>query len=85
MSTAVKAFLNSPVGPKTTHFWGPVANWGFVLAVRAQSSLGLPLCSIDNSVLIIIKMQQLFARRRLLKAFCVMRKMFSDDLCKSAA
>ncbi|XP_073037235.1 mitochondrial pyruvate carrier 1 isoform X1 [Primulina eburnea] len=27
-----KAFLNSPVGPKTTHFWGPVANWGFVLA-----------------------------------------------------
>uniref|UniRef100_A0A0E0ERM1 Mitochondrial pyruvate carrier n=6 Tax=Oryza TaxID=4527 RepID=A0A0E0ERM1_9ORYZ len=32
MSTAVKAFLNSPVGPKTTHFWGPVANWGFVLA-----------------------------------------------------
>jgi len=33
MSTALKAFLNSPVGPKTTHFWGPVANWGFVLAV----------------------------------------------------
>ncbi|OEL28092.1 Mitochondrial pyruvate carrier 1, partial [Dichanthelium oligosanthes] len=32
MSTALKAFLNSPVGPKTTHFWGPVANWGFVLA-----------------------------------------------------
>ncbi|CAA3028323.1 mitochondrial pyruvate carrier 1 isoform X1 [Olea europaea subsp. europaea] len=27
-----KAFLNSPVGPKTTHFWGPVANWGFVIA-----------------------------------------------------
>lgn len=28
-----RAFLNSPVGPKTTHFWGPVANWGFVAAV----------------------------------------------------
>ena len=28
----LKALLNSPVGPKTTHFWGPVANWGFVLA-----------------------------------------------------
>jgi len=26
-------FINSPTGPKTTHFWGPVANWGFVLAV----------------------------------------------------
>ncbi|GJM98938.1 hypothetical protein PR202_gb22772 [Eleusine coracana subsp. coracana] len=32
MSTALKAFINSPVGPKTTHFWGPVANWGFVIA-----------------------------------------------------
>ena len=28
-----RAFLNSPVGPKTTHFWGPVANFGFVAAV----------------------------------------------------
>lgn len=26
-------FLNHPTGPKTTHFWGPVANWGFVVAV----------------------------------------------------
>ena len=23
-------FFNSPVGPKTVHFWGPVANWGMV-------------------------------------------------------
>ncbi|KAH6556973.1 hypothetical protein KP509_1Z144800 [Ceratopteris richardii] len=29
---AWRQFLNSPVGPKTTHFWGPVANWGFVVA-----------------------------------------------------
>ncbi|GAB2289405.1 pyruvate transporter mpc1 [Dionaea muscipula] len=32
MASAFRAFLNSPVGPKTTHFWGPVANWGFVVA-----------------------------------------------------
>jgi hypothetical protein len=25
------AFWNSPMGPKTTHFWGPVFNWGFVM------------------------------------------------------
>ena len=25
-------FLIGPTGPKTIHFWGPVANWGFVLA-----------------------------------------------------
>ncbi|XP_068654674.1 mitochondrial pyruvate carrier 1-like isoform X1 [Aristolochia californica] len=29
---AFRAFWNSPVGPKTTHFWGPVANWGIALA-----------------------------------------------------
>ena len=26
------AFINSPVGPRTVHFWGPTANWGFVIA-----------------------------------------------------
>ena len=26
-----KAFLNSPVGLKTVHFWGPAFNWFFVL------------------------------------------------------
>ena len=25
-------WLASPTGPRTTHFWGPVANWGLVLA-----------------------------------------------------
>ena len=37
MASAVRAFVNSPTGPRTTHFWGPVANWGFVLAVRAMT------------------------------------------------
>lgn len=32
MSDKIMALINSPIGPKTTHFWGPVANWGFVLA-----------------------------------------------------
>eukprot|EP00271_Cylindrocystis_brebissonii_P013056 TRINITY_DN32611_c0_g1_i1.p1 TRINITY_DN32611_c0_g1~~TRINITY_DN32611_c0_g1_i1.p1 ORF type:complete len:120 (-),score=11.57 TRINITY_DN32611_c0_g1_i1:414-773(-) len=30
--SALMKFWNSPVGPKTSHFWGPMANWGFVLA-----------------------------------------------------
>lgn len=30
------AFWSSPTGPQTTHFWGPVANWGFVIAVRVR-------------------------------------------------
>ena len=29
---ALKLFVNSPVGPKTVHFWGPAANWGLVAA-----------------------------------------------------
>ncbi|CAI5478962.1 unnamed protein product [Closterium sp. Yama58-4] len=24
--------FDCPVGPKTSHFWGPLANWGFVIA-----------------------------------------------------
>ena len=27
----IKKFINSPVGPRTTHFWGPIGNWGFVI------------------------------------------------------
>ena len=30
--SAFQAWVNSPAGPRTTHFWGPVANWGLVLA-----------------------------------------------------
>uniref|UniRef100_A0A3Q7IGD2 Mitochondrial pyruvate carrier n=1 Tax=Solanum lycopersicum TaxID=4081 RepID=A0A3Q7IGD2_SOLLC len=32
MMKSVRAYLNSPMGPKTTHFWGPMANWGFVIS-----------------------------------------------------
>ncbi|KAG9447208.1 hypothetical protein H6P81_013336 [Aristolochia fimbriata] len=32
LMASFRAFLNSPVGPKTTHFWGPVSNMGFILA-----------------------------------------------------
>ena len=30
-SNPITAFLRSPVGPFTTHFWGPVFNYGFVI------------------------------------------------------
>lgn len=36
LASRLTAFINSPTGPKTTHFWGPVANWGFVLAGLAD-------------------------------------------------
>ncbi|KAJ4729421.1 Mitochondrial pyruvate carrier [Melia azedarach] len=28
----LKTFWNSPIGPKTTHFWGPVFNWSLPIA-----------------------------------------------------
>jgi len=31
-TSVLMRFINSPTGPRTTHFWGPVANWGFALA-----------------------------------------------------
>ena len=31
-----RAILASPVGPRTIHFWAPIANWGFVLATIAD-------------------------------------------------
>ncbi|CAL5228861.1 g12071 [Coccomyxa viridis] len=41
----LQAFINSPTGPKTTHFWGPVANWGFVLAGLSDSQKSPELIS----------------------------------------
>ena len=35
---AVKTFMNSPVGPKTVHFWGPMANWALVVAAIMDSN-----------------------------------------------
>jgi hypothetical protein len=34
--SAFQAWVNSPAGPRTTHFWGPVANWGLVGAGLAD-------------------------------------------------
>lgn len=39
------AFWKSPTGPKTTHFWGPVANWGFVIAGVADTQKDASLLS----------------------------------------
>ena len=38
MSDSLMAFINSPVGPKTVHFWGPAANWGLVLAALMDAN-----------------------------------------------
>ena len=36
MSQAFLAWANGPTGLKTVHAWGPIANWGIVLAALAD-------------------------------------------------
>lgn len=44
----VLTFVNSPVGPRTIHFWGPVANWGFVVAGIAD--MNKPMESVSQTM-----------------------------------
>ncbi|OMP05565.1 hypothetical protein COLO4_08760 [Corchorus olitorius] len=32
-----RAFLNSPIGPRTTHFWGPTLNWSLPIAAYVDT------------------------------------------------
>jgi len=55
MAQAEGAFMkwvNSPAGPKTTHFWGPVANWGLVLAGIADMKKPADTISINMSAVL---------------------------------
>ncbi|KAK7338322.1 hypothetical protein VNO77_18928 [Canavalia gladiata] len=33
----LRSFWNSPIGPKTTHFWGPTFNWSLPLAAALDT------------------------------------------------
>jgi len=39
---SMAAFINSPIGPMTTHFWGPVANWGLAASGIYDATLKGP-------------------------------------------
>ncbi|KAK1937771.1 Mitochondrial pyruvate carrier 1 [Phytophthora citrophthora] len=58
MAARLRYFINSPTGPKTTHFWGPVANWGFVLAVRTSLRLEDLLPPANVALLAMADMQK---------------------------
>ncbi|KAK2360045.1 mitochondrial pyruvate carrier [Trifolium repens] len=34
---ALRSFWNSPIGPKTTHFWGPTFNWSLPIAAAIDT------------------------------------------------
>ena len=44
-TSRLMSLWNSPVGPRTIHFWGPLANWGFVAAGILDMNKPLELVS----------------------------------------
>ena len=54
-------FINSPVGPKTTHFWGPAANWAIVGA--AIHDYNKPVENISKNMTCVMIMYSCFFMR----------------------
>lgn len=52
MADKLIALLNSPVGPRTIHFWAPMANWGFVYA--GISSMNKPMEQISERMQVVL-------------------------------
>jgi mitochondrial pyruvate carrier 1 len=50
----VMRFLNSPTGPRTTHFWGPVTNWGLSIAALKDMSKPPELVSERMTVALMV-------------------------------
>ncbi|KAG6958773.1 hypothetical protein JG687_00009196 [Phytophthora cactorum] len=69
MAARLRYFINSPTGPKTTHFWGPVANWGFVLAAMADMQKPADVISI-NMTLIFMRFAWMVKPRNYLLLAC---------------
>ena len=61
MATSLMNFINSPVGPKTTHFWGPFANWGIVGA--AMLDYNKPVDQISQNMTAVLTVYSCFFMR----------------------
>lgn len=57
-----RALLDSPTGIKTVHFWGPVANWGLVLAAIYDSQTKTPDQISTNMTCVLSVYSLLFMR-----------------------
>jgi hypothetical protein len=62
LAPRLRAWVASPAGPKTTHFWGPVANWGFVLAGLADTATKPPEAISRNMTAAMCVYSALFMR-----------------------
>ncbi|KAK3632906.1 hypothetical protein LTR56_016085 [Elasticomyces elasticus] len=48
--SALTKFWNSPIGPKTVHFWAPIMKWGVVLAGAADFARPASALSITQNM-----------------------------------
>ncbi|RYR05017.1 hypothetical protein Ahy_B06g084843 isoform B [Arachis hypogaea] len=50
----LRAFWNSPIGPKTTHFWGPTFNWSLPLAAAMDTKKPPEAISVNMTAVMCI-------------------------------
>ena len=60
MDVAIK-LINSPVGPRTVHFWGPAANYGLVGA--AMLDAGKPAENLSKRMTGVLFLYSCFSMR----------------------
>lgn len=53
-TNALVRFINSPTGPRTTHFWGPITNWGISIAALKDMRKPPELVSRDMTVALMV-------------------------------
>ncbi|XP_054782419.1 mitochondrial pyruvate carrier 1-like isoform X2 [Prosopis cineraria] len=65
-----RAFWNSPVGPKTSHFWGPVANFRFVVAGAADMNKPPEMISANMTSVLYMRFAWMVRPRNYLLLAC---------------
>ncbi|CAN8068503.1 unnamed protein product [Agarophyton chilense] len=64
-SSTLMNFINSPTGPKTTHFWGPITNWG--ISIAAMKDMTKPAEKVSPNMTIALCVYSLLFMRFALK------------------
>lgn len=80
---ALTRFLNSPTGPRTTHFWGPITNWGISLA--ALRDMSKPPELVSERMTVALMVYSLLFMRFALRVQPTNYLLFSCHMCNEAA
>ncbi|XP_054800538.1 mitochondrial pyruvate carrier 1-like isoform X2 [Prosopis cineraria] len=50
----LRRFWNSPIGPKTTHFWGPTFNWSLPIAAAVDTKKPPEMISLNMTAVMCV-------------------------------